>query len=243
MTTVYWCCLGITLRRCPPTADPGSGQGHHLAQADGPGRRPCRVEAQALARRRGEFVSHALTIIRAYRVAKSPRASCTGFGGYDDWAALVRQPLLWLGVADPVANVVEQLAADPDREELGRLLTAWRKVFGKAAAHVADAVEKTQLGAYGGSTELFEVCMELAEERGQINRRRLGKWIARHAGRIVGGLRFEKGTSKSYSQKWQVVEVAAPDESENSRLVGLSRVVLPVAEKLAEETPADSEEF
>ena len=205
--------------------------------------------AATLAGRRGEFVSHALTIIRAYRVAGSPRASCTGFGGYDDWAALVRQPLLWLGVADPVANVVEQLAADPDREELGRLLTAWRKVFGAAAAHVADAVEKTQPGVYGGSTELFEVCMELAEERGQINRRRLGKWIGRHAGRIVGGLRFEKGTSKSYSQKWQVVEVAAPDESTDSgpvglsRLVGLSRVVLPVAEKLAEETPADSEEF
>lgn len=200
--------------------------------------------AATLARRRGEFVSHALTIVRAHRVAGSPRASCTGFGGYDDWAALVRHPLLWLGVADPVANVVEQLAADPDREELGRLLTAWRKVFGAGAAHVADAVARTQPGVYGGSTELFEVCMELAEERGQINRRRLGKWIARHAGRIVGGLRFEKGTSKSYSQKWQVVEVAAPEESANSRLVGLSRFVLPTAEKLAEQLPvADEERF
>ena len=198
--------------------------------------------AATLQRRRGEFVSHALTIIRAYRVAGSPLASCTGFGGYDDWATLVRHPLLWLGIADPVANVVEQLAADPDREELGRLLTAWRKVFGAGAAHVADAVEKTHPGVYGGSTELFEVCMELAEERGQINRRRLGKWIARHAGRIVGNLRFEKGASKSYSQKWQVVEVGAPDKSENSRLVGLTRVVLPVAEKLAEQTPVADEE-
>ena len=199
--------------------------------------------AATLAQRRGEFVSHALTIIRAYRVAGSPRASCPGFGSYDEWATLVRQPLLWLGVADPVANIVEQLAADPDREELGRLLTAWRKVFGAAAAHVADAVEKTQPGVYGSSTELRDVCMELAEERGQINRRRLGKWIARHAGRIVGGLRFEKSTSKSYSQKWQVVEVVAPADSVNSRLVGLSRVVLPVAEKLADKTttlPADS---
>ena len=195
-----------------------------------------------LARRRGEFISHALSIIRAYRAAGSPRTNCTGFGGYDDWSALVRQPLLWLGVADPVANVVEQLAADPNREELGRLLTAWRKTFGSSAAHVADAVEKTLPGTYGSSTELFEVCMELAEERGQINRRRLGKWIARHAGRIVDGLRFEKGSSKSYSQKWRVVEVAAPEEAANSRLVGLNRVVLPMAEKLAEQTPVADEE-
>lgn len=198
--------------------------------------------ASTLAQRRGEFVSYALTIIRAYRVAGSPRVNCTGFGSYDDWAELVRYPLLWLGVADPVANVVEQLAADPDREELGRLLTAWRKAFGSSAAHVADAVEKTQPGGYGGSTELFEVCMELAEERGQINRRRLGKWIARHAGRIVDELRFEKGSSKSYSQKWRVVEVAASEESANSRLVGLSRAVLPMAEKLAEQTPVADEE-
>lgn len=211
----------ITIRLDPKVENPALRQ-----FADAP--------ATTLEKRRGEFVSHALTIIRAHRVAGSPRTSCTGFGGYDDWAGLVRHPLLWLGVADPVANVVEQLAVDPDREELGRLLTAWRKVFGSSAAHVADAVEKTQPGTYGGSTELFEVCMELAEERGQINRRRLGKWIARHAGRIVGGLRFEKSTSKSYSQKWQVVQVAAPEESANSRLVGLSREVLPVAEKPAE---------
>jgi hypothetical protein len=167
---------------------------------------------ETLEQRRGEFVSHALTIIRAYAVAGRPRTSCPGFGSYDDWAALVRQPLLWLGIADPVANIVEQLAADPDREELGRLLTAWRNVFGAMAAHVADAVEKTQPGIYGSSTELHDVCMELAEERGQINRRRLGKWIARHAGRIVGGLRFEKSPSKSYSQKWQVVELSPATE-------------------------------
>ena len=200
--------------------------------------------AATLALRRGEFVSHALTIIRAHRVAGSPRVSCTGFGGYDEWAALVRQPLMWLGVVDPVANVVEQLAAEPDREALGRLLTAWHKVFGTAAAHVADAVENTERGVQGGSTELFEVCKELAEERGLINRRRLGKWIAGRAGRIVGGLRFEKSTSKSYSQMWQVKEVTAPDKSKNSRSVGLSRFVLPMAEKLAEQPPVvDVEEF
>ena len=200
--------------------------------------------AAILEGRRGEFVSHALTIIRAYRVAGSPRASCTGFGGYDEWAELVRYPLLWLGVADPVANVVKQLAADPDREELGRLLMAWKKQFGANAAHVADAVEKSQPGVYGRSIELYEICTELAEERGLINRRKLGKWMARQVGRIVGGLRFEKSTSKSYSQKWQVVEVIAPEEPASCRLVGLSRVDLPLIEKLTEPTfAADEEEF
>lgn len=195
--------------------------------------------------RRGEFVGYALTIIRAYRVAQCPRPSCTGFGGYDEWSAQVREPLLWLGVADPVANIAQQLTGDPDREDLGRLLSAWRKVFGARAVHIADAVKQFHPGGssvYGNSAELLEVCMELAQERGQINTQRLGKWIARHEGQIVGGLRFEKSLSKSYSQKWQVVQVAAPEESPDSRTVGLSRLVLPVAEKLADDTN-DGEEF
>ena len=35
-----------------------------------------------------------------------------------------------------------------------------------------------------------DVLHDIAEERGEINRRKLGWWIRRHAGRIVDGRRF-----------------------------------------------------
>ncbi len=48
---------------------------------------------------------------------------------------------------------------------------------------------------------------EIAEERGEINRRRLGKWIARHQGRIVDGLRFERASGTTSAERWHVKAV------------------------------------
>jgi histidyl-tRNA synthetase len=58
-----------------------------------------------------------------------------------------------------------------------------------------------------GLQELKEVFREIAEERGEINRRRLGRWIARHQGQVVNGRRLEKVSTKNSAEKWQVVQV------------------------------------
>jgi hypothetical protein len=51
-----------------------------------------------------------------------------------------------------------------------------------------------------------EVVLEIAGERGEINNRRFGHWLKRHAGRIVDGLRFERtDTVKGGSACWKVV--------------------------------------
>lgn len=39
--------------------------------------------------------------------------------GDSDWSDLCRQPLLWLGCADPAVSVFEAMAEDPDRENAG----------------------------------------------------------------------------------------------------------------------------
>lgn len=148
---------------------------------------------------RARYVSLALTIIRAWVTAGSPMTTCKPLASYCQWGAWVRQPLLWLGTADPAARVFEQLAQDPDRETLGRLLHTWRGAFGNAPAMIREAVDKTNTP---GNEELHEVLREVAEERGEINRRRLGRWIARHQGRIVDGLRFERASGTTSAEKW-----------------------------------------
>ena len=155
---------------------------------------------------RARYVSLALTIIRAWVTAGSPITVCKPLAGYKQWSAWVRQPLLWLGMADPAERVFEQLAADPDRETLGRLLHAWRAAFGNSPAMIRDAVDKTNVF---GNEELHEVLREICEERGQINRRRLGKWIARHQGRIVDGLRFERASGTTSAEKWLAKSVTS----------------------------------
>jgi hypothetical protein len=170
---------------------------------------------------RGRFVSLALTIVRAYLVAGSPRQEFKALGSYGAWSGLVRAPLIWLGQPDPAAAVFTAMAEDPEHELLGRLLVAWKATFGTSAAGVRDAVDRVLL--YGGrKSELAEVLHEVADERGEINRRRLGRWIARHQGRIVNGLRFERHAARSCgSERWgvRVISVSGVSGSDGEESV------------------------
>ncbi len=162
-------------------------------------------------RERGRYVSAALTIVRAWIVANRPKATCKSLAGYGDWSDLCRQPLLWLDCADPTASVFEAMTEDPDRETLGRLLTAWQLVFGKTPAMVRDAVKQSTIFR-GERGDLHEVLHDIADQRGEINRRKLGWWIKRHAGRIVDGRRFVRASGNRSAEAWQVdvVESVSP---------------------------------
>ena len=153
---------------------------------------------------RGRYVSLALTIIRAFIVAGSPTTSVSPLASYEQWSSWVRQPLLWLGMPDPASSVFAQLEQDPDREILGRMLHAWRLEFGTKPTMIREAVDK--IGKVG-TDALRDSIREIAEERGEINRRRLGKWIARKKGRIVDGMRFEKASGTSSAERWSVESV------------------------------------
>lgn len=160
---------------------------------------------------RGRFVSQVLTIIRAWIESGRPLTDCKPLGSYGVWTELVRQPLLWLGFVDPVIRLFEVMNEDPDRAVLGRLLHGWHEVFSDGPAMVRDAVSRAQQGG-----ELHEAMREVAEERGEINRRRLGRWIARHEGRIVDGMRFAKAQGKMFSDRWMIERIKPerinPDE-------------------------------
>ena len=154
-------------------------------------------------RERGRYVSAALTIVRAWIVAGKPKTACRSLAGYGDWSDLCRQPLLWLNCADPSISVFEAMSEDPDRETLGRLLKAWQSVFGKMPAMVRDAVKQASV-LHDEHIELCEVLRDIADERGEINRRKLGWWIRRRIGRIVDGRRFVRASGNRSAEAWQV---------------------------------------
>jgi hypothetical protein len=155
---------------------------------------------------RGRYVSSALTIVRAWIVAGKPMTECKSLAGYGDWSDLCRQPLLWLGLADPTESVFQAMVEDPDRETLVRLLVAWQSVFGNRPSMVRDAVKQASM-FNEERAELREVLHDIADERGEINRRRLGWWIRRHAGRIVDGRRFVRASGNRSAEAWQVESV------------------------------------
>ena len=150
---------------------------------------------------RGYYVSQALTIIRAWIVAGQPVTDVKSLASYSEWSSLCRQPLLWLGCPDPATNVFASMEDDPDREVLGNLLHAWHRLYGSFPNMIREVIDS-------GNDELQQAIEEIALERGTINRRRLGRWISRHAGRIVDGLKFEKDSGTRSAEAWAVKSVS-----------------------------------
>lgn len=152
---------------------------------------------------RGRYVSLALTIVRAWICADKPRTECKTIATYADWSEYCRQSLLWLGLPDPAACIFEAMAEDPDRELLGEFMQAWHDCFGHAPTSVKEAI-----CLFKSSDTLREIIGDIAGERdGSVDRKRLGWWIKRHAGRVVNGLRIVKDTAIHSAAKWKMESV------------------------------------
>jgi hypothetical protein len=187
-------------------------------------------------RERERFVSLALTVVRAYIAAGCPAQRLKPLGSYGDWTRLVRCALVWLGQPDPAAAIFTRMAEDPDRETLGRMLVAWKAAFGSSPTAVRDALKHIEYSGAGGAsrTELAELFRDVAELKGEVNRNRLGRWIARHQGRIVNGLKFMRDTPAGGSERWSVkgVTVVLGDETR-----GLAESVNTTADNAVEVFP------
>ena len=151
---------------------------------------------------RGLYVAAVLTIVQAWRAAGSPRAavdSIVTFGGA--WSDYCRHPLMWLGHPDPATALLEQVRHDPDGDALSGLMCEWHAAFGSAATTVRKAVESATFD----QSNLLDAMREFpVEERGEINRSKLGWLLKKNANRIVGGFEFQQGEADG-RKAWRVV--------------------------------------
>jgi hypothetical protein len=156
---------------------------------------------------RGVYVAAVLTIILAWRKAGSPRAaadSIVTFGGA--WSDFCRYPLMWLGHPDPATALLEQVRHDPDSDALGGLMAEWRAVFGSAPTTVRKAVQRAKYD----QPDLLDAMREFpVEERGEINRSKLGWLLKKNAARIVGGFEFQQAEADGRTA-WRVVAAKSP---------------------------------
>ena len=157
--------------------------------------------------RRGVYVAAVLTIIQAWRRAGSPRARADSIVTYSGkWSDYCRYPLMWLGHPDPATALLEQVRHDPDGDALCGLMTEWHAVFGSTPTTVRKAVE----AAICSQPNLLDAMREFpVEERGEINRSKLGWLLKKNANRIVGGFEFQQAEADGRTA-WRVVEVKSP---------------------------------
>lgn len=158
-------------------------------------------------KQRGRYVAAVLTIILSWRKAGSPRAaveSIVTFGGA--WSNYCRHPLMWLGHPDPATALLEQVKHDPDGDSLAGLMTEWMTAFGSTPTTVRKAVDRAEMGY----PDLFDAMREFpVEEKGAINRSKLGWLLKKNANRIVGGFVFQQSTADG-RVAWRVVASNPP---------------------------------
>ncbi len=156
---------------------------------------------------RGQYVAAVLTIIQAWREAGTPRAeadSIVTFGGA--WSNYCRYPLMWLGHPDPATALLDQIRHDPDSDALTGLMTEWNTAFGSSPTTVRKAVD----WAKSNKSHLLDAMREFpVEERGEINRSKLGWLLKKNANRIVGGFAFQQAEADGRTA-WRVMAVPSP---------------------------------
>ena len=158
----------------------------------------------AMARaRRVELVQAVLIIIRAYLVALGNGdigETPTVLGSYEEWSRLVREPLIWLGLDDPVGVLEAVRENDPRLGKLRDMVQAWGALFGDREVLLASVVDACMeqhpdepQGAHGTwrNPELREAVMAVAAEGRGVNLNKLGWWLKKNGGRPVDGCRFK----------------------------------------------------
>jgi hypothetical protein len=160
-----------------------------------------------LLKHRAEIVAAALTILRAFHVANRPKQAGKPWGGFDQWCAFIREPLIWVGMADPCETRDKVITDDPEKETAVEVFTElWHtfhndKFTAREAATRANEYEK-ELGGYRNES-LHDVLAAATGDKRDVNQTRLGWWLRSWRDRFIGPLRLRRTNPKgTHGAEW-----------------------------------------
>jgi putative DNA primase/helicase len=148
---------------------------------------------------RGKYVAAVLTIARAYLAAGKPNLPHPLLS-YEEWSDNVRAPLMWLGFDDPVETMATARADDPRRQQRSMVFRAWFDELRDSKYMAGELIKQAQDRDYQ-TRELLHprinaAFCEIAQTQkdkspiGQIEPRRLGRWLSKNANTIADGLKL-----------------------------------------------------
>jgi hypothetical protein len=152
-----------------------------------------------------ELAAAALAVLRAFIVVDRPGAKeLTPYGSYEQWSALVRSALVWLGETDPCVTRELIEAVNPAKGRLLGILAAMAGDGRKSASEIVNSANES-------NSKLRDALAE-ALPRGIINARALGVYLSKHKLTIAGGYRLD-AEKDTHDEVWRfsVVQMAAGD--------------------------------
>jgi putative DNA primase/helicase len=151
---------------------------------------------------RGRLVAAALTALRAWHVSGT-RGMATPLGGFEEWSHRIREPLLWLGYADPCETAAKIRESDPGRASLAEVHARWKEKLGPFRAYTAQEIINEALMSAEFQNVLKSVAANL---KGNVDNVSLGRWLNKVKGKIIGGTTIERHAIKQGCSLWKLVE-------------------------------------
>ena len=169
---------------------------------------------------RGELVAAALTVLRGWHAA-GITIGVEPMGSFEEWSYRIRCPLLWLDRDDPCDSIKTIRENDPLRSLLNAVLIQWKEALGTADSFtVQQVIDKAvelatgQLGIAGKppippARDFYHAlaAVAVAAKGNSISNDRLGRWLNKNNGKIVGKLKLVRAGMKSGSSLWRVISV------------------------------------
>lgn len=156
-------------------------------------------------KKRASLVPAALTFLRGF-IASGEKPTMEPWSRFPDWDSLIRAAIVWGGLSDPLLSLRQGEAADPRRLEHQAAMEAWQEAFGSEPTPVRTAIQIATGRAVVEDHRLLDALLDVAGDRGEVNLRRLGRWLSKMSGRIQAGLKIERGNVSNGSQTWRVVQ-------------------------------------
>jgi hypothetical protein len=158
---------------------------------------------------RARFVIAAMTILRAYIVAGRPDVGVHAWGSFEAWSRLVGSAVVWAGLPDPQSTRMDLDEADPEKNELARLIEGLEMACRRRALTEADGerglTAKELLANAEG--DLRDVLNELCT-KGSFNTaptpHAVGNLLRRYRRRVVRGRRIDGGPDRKRIVRWWI---------------------------------------
>lgn len=152
-------------------------------------------------RHRTELLRDALIVILGYIEAGLPMRGHS-LESFERWSHVARDPLLWLGHADPVDT--QQLETD---DELGPLIEAF-EILSKWP-HSSESFRAGQLasicGEFAGNT--LRETLQAADCGDATDAKKVGYWLREHRDRVAGRWKLVKDGESHGTARWRLKAV------------------------------------
>ncbi len=164
---------------------------------------------------RGKYLAAIFTITRAYIEAGWPQDSvATPLAGFGGWSRMVRGPLTWLGLSDPVVSLKEARQNDPNRAGVHRRSEALLDCYGTEKNFTSsDIYQKGQemMPVMNGAPvfRYQELRDAFTGEKGGFSSNSIARFLAADLDRVSGDHKLKR-VSPNESKHGHVYRMVGP---------------------------------